>query len=308
MHEIDLKSIDLNLLVILDVLLEERSVSKAAHRIGRTQSATSHALGRLRETLNDPLLVRVGSDMVPTPRAERLKADLRRVLRSLRRVLEGEDEFDAAHSDRIFSLAGPDFLAIHCAAIVTNLRDHAPNARLDIIEPGPHMFQDLVDARLDVIVSPPPRRIPEGIVSEPICRLEWVVFARRNHPGANKWSLRTWRRYDHIQVRTRAERSPVEIALEAKGRTRTVAAWLPSFHVAAALIAQTDLLFTAPRAVLGHLASQYDLMTLKCPLDLQPVPLLLHRAIHLSRDPAVSFFSEIAHQTLVDAFSMNTSL
>ena len=94
MHAIDVGKIDLNLLVVLDVLLQERSVTRAAVRLHRTQSGVSHALGRLREQLGDQLLVRVGAEMRPTPRAERLAGDVSRLLRSLERMLTEEEAFD----------------------------------------------------------------------------------------------------------------------------------------------------------------------------------------------------------------------
>ena len=304
MHDIDLKAIDLNLLVVLDVLLEERSVSKAAKRIGRTQSATSHALARLRDALGDPLLVRVGSDMQPTPRAERLEVELRRALQTMRRVLEGEVSFDPTKTKRVFSLAGPDFLAAHAEKIMHGLIDVAPHAGFELAVPRPRMFEDLVDGRLDLVVSPPRRPQPEGVESTALVELPWVVFARRRHPGRTRWGARAWTRYPHVQIRTGHERSPVDVALRRLGRTRTVAAWLPSFHAAAALVARTDLLFTAPQAVLGDLADRFDLATLKCPLELAPIRLDVHRATHLSRDPAVRFFEAAVTASLGPALAV----
>ena len=97
--------------VVLDVLLQERNVTRAAKRLHRTQSATSHALGRLREQLGDPILVRVGGEMRPTPKAERLAGEVSRILRTIGRVLAQEGAFDPATTDRVFTLAGPDFVA-----------------------------------------------------------------------------------------------------------------------------------------------------------------------------------------------------
>ena len=100
MREIDIASTDLNLLVVLDVLIQERNVTRAAKRLHRTQSATSHALGRLREQLGDPILVRVGGEMRPTPKAERLAGEVSRILRTIGRVLAQESAFEPATTDR----------------------------------------------------------------------------------------------------------------------------------------------------------------------------------------------------------------
>ena len=97
-----LRNIDLNLLIVLDVLLQERSVTTAAKKLGRTQSAVSHALSRLRTTFDDKLLVRVGGNMEPTPRAKNLQQDLQRLLSSLRRFMDDTDEFSPKESTRTF--------------------------------------------------------------------------------------------------------------------------------------------------------------------------------------------------------------
>lgn len=298
MHDIDLRAIDLNLLVVLDVLLEERSVSRTAKRIGRTQSATSHALARLREQLNDPLLVRVGGAMQPTPRAERIAVDLRRVLRSLNRVLVGEADFDPTETTRTFTLAGPDFLAMHAAELVASLHADAPSARFELAKPSRQMFVDLVDARIDVVVSPPQRHRLDGVDSEVLSELDWVVFARRGHPAAKRWGLRAWSKHPHVQIRTAAERGPVDVAVQEAGRERHVAAWMPSFAAAAKIVANTDLLLTAPRAVLGADVERYGLLTLRCPLSIPPIELHLFRAAHLGRDSAVSFFADLVREAL----------
>ncbi|MFO0667468.1 MAG: LysR family transcriptional regulator [Polyangiaceae bacterium] len=101
MHTIDVAATDLNLLVVLDVLLQERNVTRAAKRLHRTQSATSHALGRLREQLGDPILVRVGGEMRPTPKAERLAGEVSRILRTISRVLAHEGAFDPHDGPRV---------------------------------------------------------------------------------------------------------------------------------------------------------------------------------------------------------------
>src|SRR4051812_856679 len=109
MNEIDLRHVDLNLLVAFDVLMTERSVSRAAVRLGRTQSAVSHALSRLREQLGDPLLVRSGAGMQPSPFALQLVEQVRPLLASLRRMLSPGRAFSPATSRRAFRLALPDW-------------------------------------------------------------------------------------------------------------------------------------------------------------------------------------------------------
>ena len=108
MNEIDLTRLDLNLLVTFEVLMTERSVSRAAVRLARTQSAVSHALARLREQLGDPLLVKVGGGMAPSPYAQRLIEDVRPLLRSIQRMIAPPEPFDPSTSRRVFRVASPN--------------------------------------------------------------------------------------------------------------------------------------------------------------------------------------------------------
>lgn len=126
MNEIDLHRVDLNLLVVFEVLMETRSVTATAERIGRTQSAVSHSLSRLRDQLGDPLLVRVGGKMQPSPFAEMVIEDVRPILRSIRRVIAPRSLFDPATSDRVFRIAMPTLTKI-IAEVSARIEAEAPN-------------------------------------------------------------------------------------------------------------------------------------------------------------------------------------
>src|SRR5215813_8413311 len=108
MNEIDLRRFDLNLLVVFDVLMTERSVTRAAERLGRTQSAVSHSLSRLREQFGDPLLIKGGARMQPTALALALIEQARPMLGGIQRVLSPQHIFDPTTSTRVFRLAAPD--------------------------------------------------------------------------------------------------------------------------------------------------------------------------------------------------------
>ena len=113
MNSIPLRDVDLNLLVILDILLQERSVSRSAQRLHLTPSSVSHALGRLRKLFDDELLIRDGRRMNPTVRGQELSTSLPRVLRHLADTLANPKAFDFAHSNRTFRLVAPDLSLIH---------------------------------------------------------------------------------------------------------------------------------------------------------------------------------------------------
>jgi len=293
MSQIDLATIDLNLLVVLDVLLEERSVSRAARRLHRTQSAMSHALARLRNQLDDPLFVRVGNRMQPTPRAERLAPALSSLLRSTARLLGQEPQFEPAASTRQFTLAAPDFVAAALPDLVFRMREQAPGTTIELLPISPAMFRDLVDGHADAVIGLPRNR-SDGLSSCDLASLEWTVFCRRDHPARKRWGKRAWERYEHVRVRTlRGSEGPVDAAAQTEGLSRRIGPILPHFLLAPPLLARTDFLMTAPRAVFGDAARAYRLATLRCPLPLSPIRLVLYWKSVLERDPATSWFRQI---------------
>ncbi|HEU4537370.1 MAG TPA: LysR family transcriptional regulator, partial [Polyangiaceae bacterium] len=133
MHQIQLQDVDLNLLVALEALLAERSVTKAAARLGLTPSATSHALARLRATLGDELLVRARGGMAPTPRGEELLAPLRRALRDLGDLVRGGATFDPASARRELTLAMTDYVeAVLLPPLLERVAARAPGVTLRV--------------------------------------------------------------------------------------------------------------------------------------------------------------------------------
>src|SRR5689334_20109927 len=135
MNQIDLRHFDLNLLVVFDVLMTERSVTRAAHLLGRTQSAVSHSLSRLREQFGDPLLIKAGQRMQPTPLALDLVEQTRPMLAGVKRVLTAQHVFHPGTSTRIFRLAAPDFMWALFADLLTRLRAEAPSVAIEWTAP-----------------------------------------------------------------------------------------------------------------------------------------------------------------------------
>src|SRR5947199_5959565 len=131
MSDIDLRRFDLNLLVVFDVLMTERSVTRAAERLGRTQSAVSHSLSKLRDQFGDPLLLKSGVRMQPTALALELIEQARPMLGGIQRVLTPQHVFDAETSSRVFRLAAPDFFLTLFANLLTKLRPDAPGVSVE---------------------------------------------------------------------------------------------------------------------------------------------------------------------------------
>jgi DNA-binding transcriptional LysR family regulator len=162
MNQIDLRGFDLNLLVVFEVLMAERNVTRAAARLGRTQSAVSHSLARLRRQLDDPLLVKSGRLMEPTATALAFFDQARPILVSLRRVLAPRQRFDPATADRIFRIAAPDFTLALFTEVLASLRKDARGVSIEWTGPRPSMLVELAEGQLDAAIAPAGLRRPPG--------------------------------------------------------------------------------------------------------------------------------------------------
>jgi DNA-binding transcriptional LysR family regulator len=284
MHEIDVSSLDLSLLPPLLLLVEERSVTRAARRARRTQSAMSHTLGRLRALLADPILVRAGRHMEPTPRAAALLEPLGRLLVEMHRVLGEGGTFDPRSSTRLFQVLAPDVLAPLVPALIARLAASAPHVRLELRTSDTRDVAGELDAgRADLALSPLLSEAP-SLMARRLGALGWCIVMRRDHPAARgRFTALKWSAYPHVVVRTGSDApSLVGRALEQAGISRRVGLVVPSFLAALHAVAQTDLLLAAPRELAQPLARQFGLKLGEPPIALPRVPVgaLWHERMH----------------------------
>lgn len=287
----NLRDIDLNLLVVLEVLLRERSVTGAARHLHRTPSAISHALGRLREVFGDELLVREGQGMRPTARALALAATLPEALGRVAQAIAEPGPFDYASSKRTFRLAVPDFAAPLVPLLLARLTAEAPGVRL-VFEPlSRGAPTDVAAGRCDGLIGLSGER--DGLRGEPIGRWPWRVYARAGHPAFETWSAEAWAAYPHVVVRIGSKgRGPVTVAAQKRGIRRTVGAVVPQFSMVPPVLARTDLLFTGPSVALQDAAGD-GLDDRDVPFDLSPMGLSVFRSAVDGSDPGVDWF--LAH-------------
>lgn len=294
MDEIELRRIDLNLLVVLDVLLREHSVTRTARRLHLTPSAVSHALKRLREMFDDDLLIRDGRRMRPTVRAAGLAETLPRVLQQLTRALAGPAPFDPEVSHRTFRLVAPDFIAPLLPHLLEHIEGVAPHVRVDLLPFSPAAVRDLADGRSDVVVAPSHIE-HEGVRSNPIGAWSWAVFGRADHPAFRDWSVDAWAAFSHlqIQVNPRGEvAGPVDRRAAALGIQRVIGAVVPHFLMAPPILARTNLLLTVPTVVLAQVASIHGLACREAPLELPDMGLSVFRNAAAANEPGVRWFVE----------------
>jgi LysR family transcriptional regulator, transcriptional activator of nodD3 and syrA len=292
MHPVDISRVDLNLLVVLGALVEHGSVTGAAAALGLTQPTVSHALGRLRGLLGDPILVRAGRGMVRTPRAEALGPALRRLLGDVRRVLAHELDFDPRASNRAFVVACPDLLVAFLPDLLGRFAREAPAASLEIRSPPAGLGALLAEGALDLAVLPAGGEGP-GLVQRAVGTARWCVLARRRHPAIKRGCLdvEAWLGSPHVVVR--AMTGTVGRELARRGLERRVAFIAPTSLAAAHAVANADWFFAAPREPVRRLASDLDLVMLEPPLALPPlrVALVWHERMHA--DPGHRWLREL---------------
>jgi DNA-binding transcriptional LysR family regulator len=282
-----LARVDLNLLVAFDALARERNVTRAAARTGVTQSAMSHALGRLRDMLGDPLLVRGRGGMMLTPRAEALVVPLRAGLTSLGRALAEPPVFEPATARRAFRLASPDlFDVLAIPSMLERVRREAPGVDVivaPLVERG--LLDKLEAGELDVAIVPSvdgaPADTSPGLLQRRLFRDRFLCLLRADHPVLkDRDKARPKRRKAQLSLQDFAELSHVLVSpsgggpgfvdqlLAEHGLRRRIALRIPHFYSALAIVARSDLVVTAPNA-LGYLApAELGVVAVECPLPL----------------------------------------
>ncbi|UJR86987.1 Hypothetical protein I5071_90880 [Sandaracinus amylolyticus] len=285
-----LSSLDLNLLVALDALLRERSVTTAGRRIGLSQPAMSHALSRLRELLGDPILAREGRVMRHTALAERLAPQVRRLLGEIESTLLGHRAFVPARAQRTFRVATND----HCGAVLipellARIRDEAPLVELEMhAHRGEAPAHELERGELDVAVGVFLRVAP-GLVCEELFQESFACIVRKGHPRVGKaLTLERFLELDHVLV-SAPDYGPgvVDFALAKQSLRRRVAVRVPSFLVAPALIARTDMICTVPRRIAELAARAHALRVVAPPIEIPPFAVQMARRAGADSDVAL---------------------
>jgi len=303
MSEIDLRRVDLNLLVLFEVLMAERSVSRAAERLGRTQSAVSHALSRLRDQLEDPLLVKAAGGMQPSPFALQLIEDVRPLLVNVRRVLSPSAPFMPATSRRTFRLALPDHALGLFPALFALARKQAPGVALEWLAHRESSLLDMLEGRIDLALAPAALRLPDGIASEPVGALRWACFARERHPALRRWGRKAWSQWPHaiVGVGDRV-RNPVDPAAGSAGLTRIVGARVPNFAAVGPLLAVSDLLATLPAIVMVDLG-RLRISTMPVPFPIEPMPHVLLWSARLTKDAEIDWMRGLLRSAIGKVFT-----
>ncbi|WP_414705376.1 LysR family transcriptional regulator [Pseudomonas sp.] len=289
-----LPNFDLNLLRVFDALMRERNVSRAAERLALSQPAVSNALGRLRELLDDPLLVRVGRSMQPTPRALALETPIRAALQQIEESLKGGDGFDPASSRQRFNIALTDYVELICMPrLVRQLSELAPGIAIDIQHLSSTLPAEALDkGELDLVVGRfetlPARFSRRHWMSETL-----QVALRRDHPQVQgELDLPAFLGLRHLWVHGGQTRGMVDQWLGEQGLCRDIRYTTPNYLQAAHIVASSELAAVLPSQLARYFATLLPLQLFELPFAVGPFHLEIVSLAQRQRDPALQWLIE----------------
>ncbi len=267
MHEIDLTRVDLNLLVVFEALLRERHVGRAAATLSLSQSATSHALGRLRTMFDDPLFVRHPRGIEPTTRARELAEPITDALSRVRRIMTPQPVFEPATLRRTVTVAAHDYaLAVLAPALVAELRQQAPGVDLRCVSADPVSVIDGLDrGEFDFALG--------GFVDLTVDRMtrtvlfsdRFVGVARLGHPGVRdgRMPLDTFVALPHVLMSaSNPPRGDVDQSLSKLGRERRITVTVPTFQTLPYVVESSDVIGVLPERLARRIARHLEIFEL----------------------------------------------
>jgi DNA-binding transcriptional LysR family regulator len=271
MNENNLLRADLNLLQLFEVVLEERHVGRAAKRLNLTSSAVSHGLNRLRRLLNDPLFLKMPKGVVPSERALTLAEPIADVLARARRVVATAQPFDPGATARRFTIGMPDSMAaIFMAPLLAEVRRLAPRIDVNVRQLLHEQAVAELDARTVDIAIVLARDIPKRFVDHVLLEGDFMIATRARHPFVRDPSLDRFCEMPHVVISPTGDAHTfIDDTLAAMGRVRRVAATVPNFMLACALVAETDLITTLSRAFLARHGKRFGVVGTRSPVPMR---------------------------------------
>ncbi|MBO4225615.1 LysR family transcriptional regulator [Bradyrhizobium neotropicale] len=286
------RTIDLNLLVMLEALVAERSVSKAARRMGLTQSAMSHALRRLRDTFNDELFVRSPDGMEPTLRALELANATHAALEQIERTIDKSASFDPATAERTFTLRISEYVSGHLLQrLCPILRKEAPGIRINAAhftgDPREdEIVGDEIHVRLASSGNPEGRRERLRVLDE-----RFVVLMRKtNAARRSKMTLPFYASLSHVKVAGTIGTNVIDDALRIRGLYRQIVFNVPSWRDARHIVANSDLVAAIPARWARDRETPLPCVAVRFPLDDVTFAIDLEWHPRFALDPGQTWF------------------
>ncbi|MDT7526203.1 MULTISPECIES: LysR family transcriptional regulator [Idiomarinaceae] len=305
----NIKDIDLNLLVYLDVLLRERNVTKAAAQLNITQPAMSNGLKRLRTLLNDPILVRTSEGMLPTETALRMQEPVRQILYSVEEMVQPARDFDAATSDRVFRIMASDYAASTLMPrLLEKLKRQAPAVALDIMTPSDISFHDVENGKVDLAINRFDK-LPQSFHQKNLWEDDFSCLVRKDHLLVQDYTLDNYLGGEHVWVSKTGfgvgvgmdphdvqKLGWVDEALGQLGHKRKIRVFTRNYHVAMHL-ARQGLIATLPTQAATLYQDDDELVMLPPPFKIEPLELTMIWSPLLQHDAGHRWFRQLIVET-----------
>jgi DNA-binding transcriptional LysR family regulator len=298
---------DLNLLVTLDVLLAEGSVAGAAKRMRLSPSAMSRALARLRETTGDPLLVRAGRSLVPTPRALELRARVGQLVQDAEAILRPVESLDLKRLVRTFTLRNREgFVENFGPDLITRVSEQAPGVRLRFVPKPDKDSTPLRDGSVDLETGVVGKAMGPEVRAQALFRDRFVGVVRQGHPLCKgKITPARYAAGRHILISRRGlDRGPIDDALEPLGLRREIATVVGGYSEALAVARASDLIASVPGRYTGNLRAGMHSFTLPASLPEITISLLWHP--RLDADPAHRWLRGCIRDACAEKFTVSS--
>jgi len=295
----NLKNVDLNLLIYLDVLLRTRSVTQAAESMGISQPAMSNGLRRLRTLFSDPLLIRTKDGMNPTERAEQLQPLIRKIVAAVEMAVEPDKGFDPAIADRVFRLSVSDYS--ECTLMPPLLRRMAtiaPNITLDILTPSDVSYKDVEGGNVDLVINRFDD-LPQSFHQRTIWRDDFSCMISRHNPIREQFNLNKYLQANHVWVSKTGmgigvgvepgavqQLGWVDDALARLGKKRRIRLYTRHYQAAMQLAELPDLVITLPSKSANLQKNNPDVVILPPPFEIPEIELKMAWSSLLQHNPA----------------------
>ena len=292
MRDTHLRHVDLNLLLALQALLEERHITRAAKRCFLSQSAMSRALERLREMFGDTLLIRSGRAYERTSRGDSLLRELQSLLPRLESMVRGE-KFDPKRSQERFRLAVRHHASITLIPpLIRRIRTDAPYVKLDVSEWEERAYEAVSSGRLDAALSA--EHPPSSLESAVLFQVDFVcVVGAAQKVHSRRFTLAQYLDLPHVAVETWAgQQTPVDLPLAQFGAKRDVVVSVSFFSAAIFAVANTDLVVTVPRRLTKIVQPLNGVRLVEPPKEIKPFPYFMTWHSRLNEEPAHVWFRE----------------
>lgn len=297
-HAMNIRSVDLNLLVIFDAMAQHRSVIRTAEAVGLSQPATSAALARLRGVFDDALFVRAGSEMKPTPKALELAPAVHRVVEAISTEILQQAAFDPARAERTFTILTPDIGEMtFIPGVLQRLRLEAPHVRLHAVSMRRKAAAEALESgQAELAVGFFPDLQKAGFFQQGLFKTSYTCITCANHTHAGaRMTMKQFLSARHVVVRPEGREHTFDRLLEEKGHHRKVMLELSHFMSLLAIMPGSDLIATVPDDIATAVGRYIALKTIELPLRAPMIDVQQFWHRRMQHDPANKWLRGVFH-------------